>query len=60
MLERNVPMVGLVEKKFGWKRVRSEGKEGVEVRYEISLEEWEEWKKDERSRTVDNHLSDVV
>ena len=45
MREVNVAMVGLVERKFGWKGMRREDKEGVEVRFEVSPEEWEEWKK---------------
>ena len=40
MLEVNEAMVGLVDKKFGWRRVDS--KEG-EVRFEVEPEEWRVW-----------------
>ena len=40
MKEVNKAMVGLVDKKFGWRRVESE--EG-EVRFEVTPEEWRDW-----------------
>jgi len=40
MKEVNEAMVGLVEKKFGWRRVKSD--EG-EVRFEVMPEEWRDW-----------------
>jgi len=40
MLEVNEAMVGLVDKKFGWRRVDS--KKG-EVRFEVEPEEWRVW-----------------
>jgi len=44
--EKNVAMVALAEKKFGWKGVRKQGKDGEwSVKYEISPGGWEEWKK---------------
>jgi len=40
MKEVNEAMVGLVDKKFGWRRVESD--EG-EVRFEVMPEEWRDW-----------------
>ncbi|OHE94213.1 acetyltransferase [Colletotrichum orchidophilum] len=44
MLERNKPMVGLIEGKLGWKGVVTPGKEGVEgdgeVLFEVTKETW--------------------
>ena len=45
MLEKNAAIVGLVEKKFGWRGFRHVGKFGKEVRFEIDDREWEETKK---------------
>ncbi|KAK1596435.1 acetyltransferase [Colletotrichum navitas] len=39
MLEANEPMVGLMERKFGWQRVARPGKEG-EVTFEAGPEDW--------------------
>ncbi|EFQ30953.1 acetyltransferase [Colletotrichum graminicola] len=39
MLEANEPMVGLMERKFGWERVARPGKEG-EVTFEVGPEDW--------------------
>ncbi|KAK2000131.1 acetyltransferase [Colletotrichum falcatum] len=39
MLEANAPMVGLMERKFGWERVATPGKEG-EVTFEAGPEDW--------------------
>ena len=44
MLEKNVAIVGLVERRFGWVGKRSEGKYGRGVRYEVGREEWEQTK----------------
>lgn len=44
-LEKNVAMVGLIEKRFGWKGVRREGKYGVEVKFVVKREGWEATKK---------------
>ncbi|KAK2037601.1 acetyltransferase [Colletotrichum somersetense] len=39
MVEANEPMVGLMERKFGWQRVTGAGKEG-EVTFEVGPEDW--------------------
>ncbi|KAK2023556.1 acetyltransferase [Colletotrichum zoysiae] len=38
-VEANEPMVGLMERKFGWQRVTGAGKEG-EVTFEVGPEDW--------------------
>lgn len=40
-LERNVPMVGLLEKKMGWVGERRDSKWGVECLYKMYPAEWE-------------------
>lgn len=40
MLDGNTEMLGLVEKKFGWVGVKSKKRFGVEVRFEVTREEW--------------------
>ncbi|KAK1962411.1 acyl-CoA N-acyltransferase [Colletotrichum sublineola] len=42
MSEANAPMVGLMERKFGWERVARPGKEGAdgEVTFEVGPENW--------------------
>lgn len=45
MLEKNAAIVGLAEKKFGWTAERKEGKYGLEIKFVVRREEWEDTKK---------------
>jgi RimJ/RimL family protein N-acetyltransferase len=40
MLDVNTEMLGLVEKNFGWVGVKNTKRFGIEVRFEITREEW--------------------
>lgn len=60
MLQMNLSMINLVEKRFGWVGKKSEGKYGKEIRYEIGRDEWERTKERLDRRDIGSGDGDAV